>query len=212
MIYDLFHISLTLISLTGTYEPTIDLLQRQWLHSSVARASHRYREVTGSNPVEVLNLFQASLRNCINCVHCVNHFFISFPQFTYDLFHISLTILKQLKEWHVIVSCNQSGETLQVASTQPCMEAAHKRTNWAKFNFYVYARPSIHCLNFLFAREIYVRMHVKITWQWKSTSTERTCVAPISKVKRRKWYRISVDNILYQITFRAGTKSYPVLV
>ena len=37
---------------------------------------------------------QASLRNCINCVHCDNHFFIftSFPQFIYDLFHISLTL------------------------------------------------------------------------------------------------------------------------
>ena len=37
--------------------------------------------------------FQASLRNCINCVHCDDHFFIfiSFPQFIYDLFHISLT-------------------------------------------------------------------------------------------------------------------------
>ena len=33
------------------------------------------REVTGSNPVEVLNFFQA-LRNCINCVHCDDHFFI----------------------------------------------------------------------------------------------------------------------------------------
>ena len=33
------------------------------------------REVTGSNPVEVLNFFQASLRNCINCVHCDDHFF-----------------------------------------------------------------------------------------------------------------------------------------
>ena len=39
-------------------------------------ASHRYREVTGSNPVEVPNFFQASLRNCINCVHCDDHFFI----------------------------------------------------------------------------------------------------------------------------------------
>ena len=46
-------------------------LWSHWLHSSVGRASHRYREVTGSNPVEVLNIFffQASLRNCINCVH-----------------------------------------------------------------------------------------------------------------------------------------------
>ena len=49
-------------------------------------------EVTGSNPVEVLNFFQASLRDCINCVHCDDHFFIfiSFPQFIYDLFHKTL--------------------------------------------------------------------------------------------------------------------------
>ena len=41
------------------------------------------------------SFFQASLCNCINCVHCDNDFFIfiSFPQFIYDLFHISLTIL-----------------------------------------------------------------------------------------------------------------------
>ena len=57
--------------------PQLTCSQRQWLHSSVGRASHRYREVTGSNPVEVLNFFQASLRNCINCVNCDNHFFIS---------------------------------------------------------------------------------------------------------------------------------------
>ena len=50
-------------------------------------------EVTGSNPVEVLNFFQTSLCNCRNCVHCDDHFFIfiSFPQFIYDLFHILLT-------------------------------------------------------------------------------------------------------------------------
>jgi len=42
--------------------------------------------------------FQASLRNCINCVHCDDHFFIfiSFPQFIYDLFHISLTVITLL--------------------------------------------------------------------------------------------------------------------
>ena len=42
-----------------------------------------------------MNFFQASLRNCINCVHCDDHFFIfiSFPQFIYDLFHISLTLI-----------------------------------------------------------------------------------------------------------------------
>ena len=47
-------------------------------HLWVPRASHRYREVTGSNPVEVLN-FQASLRNCKNCVHnCDDHSFTWF--------------------------------------------------------------------------------------------------------------------------------------
>ena len=55
------------------------------------------REVTGSNSVEVLNFFQASLHNCINCVHCDDFFiFISFPQFLYDLLHISLTIIQKL--------------------------------------------------------------------------------------------------------------------
>ena len=52
--YDLFHISLTLISFTGHMNPQLTCSQRQWLHSSAGRASHRYREVTGSNPVEVL--------------------------------------------------------------------------------------------------------------------------------------------------------------
>ena len=35
---------------------------------------------------------------CINCVHCDDHFFmfISFPQFIYDLFHISLTVMWKL--------------------------------------------------------------------------------------------------------------------
>ena len=55
--------------------PKLACSQRQWLHSSVGRASHRYREVTGSSPVEVLNFFQASLRNCKNCDHnCEDHF------------------------------------------------------------------------------------------------------------------------------------------
>ena len=67
-------------SIVGSYVP---VKERQWLHSSVGGAWHRYREVTGSNPVEVLNFFQASLRNCINCVHCDDHFFIFITIFVY---------------------------------------------------------------------------------------------------------------------------------
>ena len=51
-------------------------LHSQWLHSSVGRASHRYRKVTDSNPVEVLNFFSGFFTHCINCVHCHDHFFI----------------------------------------------------------------------------------------------------------------------------------------
>ena len=42
------------------------------------------RVVTRSNPVEVLNFFQASLRNCINCVHCDVHFFIFIRRLSND--------------------------------------------------------------------------------------------------------------------------------
>ena len=74
MIYFIYHLHSFLSR--EHMNPQLTCSQRQWLHSSVGRASHRYREVTGSNPVEVLNFFQASLRNCINCVHCDDHFFI----------------------------------------------------------------------------------------------------------------------------------------
>ena len=47
-----------------SYE-AIDVESRSVVGSYVqlVRASHRYREVTGSNPIEVLNFFQASLCN-----------------------------------------------------------------------------------------------------------------------------------------------------
>ena len=69
----------------------------QWLHSLVGRASHRYREVTGSNPVEVLNIFfSAFLSNyCINCVHnCEDHSALDFiyAVLVYDLFHMHLSM------------------------------------------------------------------------------------------------------------------------
>ena len=68
--YDLFHMHHSVTYLSREHmNPQLTCSQRQWLHSSVGRASHRYREVTGSSPIEVLNFFQASLRNCKNCDH-----------------------------------------------------------------------------------------------------------------------------------------------
>ena len=42
--------------------------------AQLVRAPHRHREVTGSNLVEVLNFFLASIRNCINCNHSLFDF------------------------------------------------------------------------------------------------------------------------------------------
>ena len=56
--YDLFHMHYSLTYLSREHmNPQLTCSQRQWLHSSVGRASHWYREVTGSSPVEVLNFF-----------------------------------------------------------------------------------------------------------------------------------------------------------
>ena len=80
--------------------PKLTCSQRQWLNSSVGRVSHRYREVTGSSPVEVLNFFRllyAVVKIAITTARIILHL-ISYPQFTYDLFHMhhSLPRLCQL--------------------------------------------------------------------------------------------------------------------
>ena len=64
MIYFIYICHIHLI--TGTYERIIDQLPTtvaSWL-SCMVRASHRYREVTGSNPIQVLVFFFSGfLRN-----------------------------------------------------------------------------------------------------------------------------------------------------
>ena len=61
-------------SIVGEHmNPQLTCSQRQWLHSSVGRASHR--PVIARSRVQTplkswILFFQASLRNCINCVHC----------------------------------------------------------------------------------------------------------------------------------------------
>ena len=36
--------------------------------AQLIRASHGYRDVTGSNPIEVLTFLDFYIRNCLNCV------------------------------------------------------------------------------------------------------------------------------------------------
>ena len=64
-VYEINHIWTPLMKSNEEWSSQLALL---------VRASHRYREVTRSIPVEVLIVFQASLRNWINCVHnCEDH-------------------------------------------------------------------------------------------------------------------------------------------
>ena len=61
--------------LTGSLEPINDQFPNNsgFIAQSVS-ASHWYREVTGSNPIEVLTFSGFYIRNCINCVHnCQDH-------------------------------------------------------------------------------------------------------------------------------------------
>ena len=55
--------------------------------------------------------------------------------------------------------------------------------------FYVHVQPSIFCLYFIYVRKIYVRTHVKITRQWKSTFIVRWV----------KCYWLIDENILGQV-------------
>ena len=114
--YDLFHMHHSPSYLSREHmNPKLTSSQRQWLHSSVGRASHRYRrEVTGSSPVEVLNFFQASLRSCKNCDHnCEDHssldfisavhiWFISYASFTST--HLLININKKLAKHVTLLS------------------------------------------------------------------------------------------------------------
>ena len=93
--YDLFHMHHSPSYLSREHmNPKLTCSQRQWLHSSVGRASHRYREVTGSSPVEVLKFFlfffrllYAIAKIAIITARIILHL-ILYPQFTYDLFHM----------------------------------------------------------------------------------------------------------------------------
>ena len=110
--YDLFHMHHSLTYLSREHmNPKLTCSQRQWLHSSVGRASHRYREVTGSSPVEVLNFFQASLRNCKNCDHnCEDH----------SSFDFNFQLVTQQYEFIRLETNYPSGKNFNRGSYLPC--------------------------------------------------------------------------------------------
>ena len=154
--YDLFHMHHSPSYLSREHmNLQLTCSQRQWLHSSVGRASHRYREVTGSSPVEVLNFFQASLRNCKNCDHnCEDHssfdfisavhiWFISYASFTkqngktpkwvlLDTSHNRRKVLCSLCFDHFMVSFLWSITVKTIQNCRQCPFYNNIEKRWAK--------------------------------------------------------------------------------
>ena len=91
--------------------PQLTCCQRQWLHSSVGRASPRYREVTGSNPVEVLNFFSGFFTQ----LHKLCSLPRSFLHFQYNTSLNPLTILS------VCSATPLSTRHLTICSTYSCL-------------------------------------------------------------------------------------------
>ena len=75
--------------------------------AQLVRASHRYRKVTGLNPVEVLICSGLYIRSCINCVHnCEDH---SLLDFTSAILYIKHFI------YHFTLSSELLGKSLAVS-------------------------------------------------------------------------------------------------
>ena len=73
--YELFHIYFTPFhSLREIWTQQIDLVPNVWLHSSVGRASHRYRRGHGFKSRWSLDIFRLLLSNCLNWkINCDDH-------------------------------------------------------------------------------------------------------------------------------------------
>ena len=86
--------------------PELTCSQRQWLHSSAGRASHRYREVTGSIPVGVFSGFFTQLHK----LRSLRRSFLHFHNIFYGVFlwddpdedqwsEIAWVITSQMNQW-----------------------------------------------------------------------------------------------------------------
>ena len=73
--YELFHIYFTSFTHGKIWTQLIDLAPNVWLHSSVGRASHRYRGGHGFESRWTLIFFRLLLSSCLNWkIYCDDHF------------------------------------------------------------------------------------------------------------------------------------------
>ena len=183
--YDLFHMHHSPLYLSREHmNPKLTCSQRQWLHSSVGRASHRYREVTGSSPVEVLNFFQASLRNCKNCDHnCEDH-----PSF--DIISLSLTLPNfNSIRWYIFL---YHSSNVWLRSTMHCVNDiktvdATRTFHWKSCN------PVIHGLYLVIGRG-------QKNWKVIACTNAGVKKIKVSKVTMSYWTRkMDFERVAYHI-------------
>ena len=110
--YDLFHMHHSFTYLSREHmNPQLTCSQRQWLHSSVGKASHRYSRGYGFkprwSPEFFFRLLYAIVKIAITTARIILHL-ISYPQFTYDLFHMhhSFTYLSR-EHMNPQLTCSQ---------------------------------------------------------------------------------------------------------
>ena len=77
----------------------VDLAPNVWLHSSVGRASHRYRGGHGFESRWSPDFFRLLISNCLSWkIYCDDHSSLHIqPQYKYELFHIYFTKLKKIE-------------------------------------------------------------------------------------------------------------------
>ena len=90
--------------------------------AQLVRASHRYHEITGSNPVEVL-IFQASIRNCKNCAHKCED---------YSSFDFTSAVLYMMYFIHHFINNNNFKQKVlyQGMALTACGSCKHSQLSW----------------------------------------------------------------------------------
>ena len=120
-----FHIDISLHGKIWTQQ--IDLAPNVWLHSSVGRASHRYRGGDGFKPHWSPDIFQASSFQLLKLENLINYFtfiYNSSPIWISYIFHFikMLSISKSYNCWILV-------EWLQLAAVALCSDTALS-TDW----------------------------------------------------------------------------------
>ena len=132
--------------------------------------------------VEVLNFFQASLRNCINCVNCDDHFiFISFSfhfHSSYIIFHISWTLIFFYgKLWtHNWPAPNNSGFIAQLVEYRTCVARSRVQTPLKSWIFF---KASLHnCINCVHCDDHFFTFKEMFDNQWRNACKVCKCPTP----------------------------------